>query len=96
MKRVLVGVCVGWVCGVLSLAGFGAWEGYTWVHEWFAGPASTPEEDAVKWAFVFIARGWWLGGSVGGVIGGLAGLGSWLVRPRPAIKTRTEAKVSGA
>jgi hypothetical protein len=32
MRRVLVGVCVGAVCGVLALAGCGAWGGYT--HGW--------------------------------------------------------------
>jgi hypothetical protein len=88
MRRVLVGVCVGAVCGVLALAGFGAWGGYTHGHEWVAAPAPLPEEDAVRWAFVFVAYAWWLAGGVGGVIGGLAGLGSWLVRPRPPVNTR--------
>jgi hypothetical protein len=87
MKRTLVGVCVGGVCGVLALAGFGAWGGYTHGHEWVAGPAPPPEEAALRWAFVFVAYYWWFAVVVGGVIGGLAGLGSWLVRPRPPIKT---------
>jgi hypothetical protein len=86
MRRTLVGVCVGAICGELALAGCGAWSGYTHGHEWVAGPALPPGEAAARWAFVFVAYYWWLAGAVGGFIGGLAGLGSWLVRPRPPVR----------
>jgi hypothetical protein len=29
MRRTLIGTCVGAACGVLALAGFGAWAGHT-------------------------------------------------------------------
>lgn len=89
MRRVLVGTCVGAACGVLALAGLGAWGGYTRGHEWVASPAPPPGEAALRWAFIFVVYYWWLVGAASGVIGGLAGLGSWLVRPRPPVNTRS-------
>jgi hypothetical protein len=83
MRRTLVGACIGAVCGVFALAGSGAWGGYTHGADWVAAPAPPPAESAVLWAFRFLAYFWWLAAGVGGVIGGLAGLGSWLVRPKP-------------
>jgi hypothetical protein len=86
MRRALIGAIVGTACGVLALAVWGAWGGYTHGGEWVARPAIPPGwEAAAMGAFVFTAYYWWLFGAVGAVIGGLAGLGSWVVRPRPAI-----------
>jgi hypothetical protein len=89
MNRVLAGICVGAVCGVLALASCGAYGGFVHGHEWGGALVRhlPPGEAAIIWAFVFVAYCWWLAGAVGGVIGGLAGLGSWLVRPRPPVKT---------
>jgi hypothetical protein len=88
MRRAIVGACIGAVCGVLVLAGFGAWGGYMHGAEWVAAPAPPPAESAVRWAFVFTAYYWWLAGAFGGMIGGLAGLGSWLLRAKPSVKAR--------
>jgi hypothetical protein len=87
MRRALVGACVGAVCGVLTLGGFGAWAGYAHGGEWVGRRGLPPGwEAAAVGAFVYGAYYWWLAGAVGGVIGGLAGLGSWLVRPRRSVK----------
>ena len=88
MRRVLIAAAIGVACGVLGLAGLGAWAGYAHGGEWVAGPAPPPEQSAVTWAFVFTAYYWWLAAALGGAIGGLAGLGSALVRPKPPAKTR--------
>jgi hypothetical protein len=67
---------------MLALAGLGAWFGYT---NGGAGmPGSLPPGWEAAWmgAFVFTTYYWWLAGALSAVIGGLAGLGSWLVRPR--------------
>ncbi len=82
MKRTLVGCCVGAVCGGIALAACGAWGGYTHSDEWYAAPAPAPVDAAVRSASFSLTYWWWLAGAVGGVIGGLAGMGSWLVRPR--------------
>jgi hypothetical protein len=87
MRRTLIGCCVGVVGGVIALAACGAWEGYAHGHEWVAGPAPPPWQAAFRWAFVFVAYYWWLAGAVGGLIGGLAGLGSWLARPKPPVQS---------
>jgi hypothetical protein len=89
MNRAFIGFGVGSVCGVLVLAGLGAWNGYYHGHEWVSAPSGPPMEDAAKWAFIYVAYFWWLAGGVGGIIGGLAGLGSSFVQPRPAVRTRT-------
>jgi hypothetical protein len=87
MRRALIGACVGAVCGVVALAGFGAWAGSTHGGEWVARRELPPGwQAAAMGAFVYTAYFWWLAGAVGGIIGGLAGLGSWLVRPKPPIK----------
>jgi hypothetical protein len=92
MRRTLVGAGIGAVCGVLALAGFGAWAGYTHGGEWVLRARLPPGwEAAATGAFVYTAYYWWLAGAVGGVIGGLAGLGSWLVRPR----TPGQSRVAG-
>lgn len=83
MRRSLIGAGIGAVCGLLALAGGGAWGGYWYGDEWAAGPSPpTGWRTAVHFAFVFTAYYWWLALAVGGFIGGAAGLGSWLVRPR--------------
>jgi len=87
MVRALIGACIGAVAGVLVLAGFGFWAGYTEGGEASARPALPPGwEAALTAAFVYAAYFWWFAATVGGLIGGLAGLGSWLVRPRPAAR----------
>jgi hypothetical protein len=88
MRRTLIGACVGAVCAVLALAALGAWAGFTHGGEW-VGRAGMPPgwAAAATGAFVYTAYYGWLAGTVGGVIGGLAGLGSWLVRPRPPGKS---------
>ena len=88
MKRTLIGASAGWVCGVLVLVGFGAWAGYTHGGDWIARAGLLPGwEAAGKGAFVYTAYYWWLTGTIGGIIGGTAGLGSWLVRPSPPVKS---------
>ena len=82
MQRALVGCCVGGICGVIALAVYGAWGGYTHADEWYPAPAPAPWDAAVRSAFAAVAYFWWAAFTVGGVIGGLAGLGSWVVRPR--------------
>jgi len=77
MRRAMIGAGVGATCGVFVLAVFGAWAGYTSG----LGTRLPPGwEAAMTEAFVYTAYFWWLVATVGGVIGGLAGLGSWLVR----------------
>ena len=89
MRRALIGACVGVACGVLALAGFGAWAGYMHGGEWVGPPGRPPGWVAAgTGAFVYAAYYWWLAGAVGGVIGGLAGLGSWLARPRHPVTSR--------
>jgi len=84
MTRTLVGFATGFVCGVLALAGVGAWAGYVYGSEGVGPPPSPPGlSAALLGAFRFTAYFWWLAGAVGGLIGGLAAFGSWLVRPRP-------------
>jgi hypothetical protein len=67
----------------MALAGFGAWGGFMYGGEW-SGRIGIPPgwHAAAMGAFVVTAYYWWLAGAVGGFIGGAAGFGSWLVRPR--------------
>jgi hypothetical protein len=89
MRRALIGTCVGVACGVLALAGFGAWAGYTHGGEMVGPPGRPPGWVAAgTGAFVYTVYYWWLAAAVGGVIGGLAGLGSWLARPRHPVRSR--------
>jgi hypothetical protein len=90
MRRALLGTCSGAVCGVLTLAGFGAQAGFTHGGLWVFGRQLPPGWGAAGMgAFVYTAYCWWPAGIIGAIIGGLAGLGSWLVRTRPAGKNLT-------
>jgi hypothetical protein len=83
MIRTLIGAGVGAACGVLALAAAGAVAGYTQGGAAIGRPAQPPGlAGTLLGAFVWTAYFWWLAGAVGGAIGGLAALGSWLVRPR--------------
>src|SRR5260370_17896415 len=85
---------IGAVCGVLALAAAGAVAGYTYGGE-AVGPPARPPGPSAAWigAFVYTAYFWWLAGAVGGVIGGLAGLGSWLVWPRRSSKSHCSPRL---
>ncbi len=84
MKRILIGAGVGVACAMTLLIGYGAWGGYYHGDEWFAASRNLSKwESAGTGAFVMGAYFWWAAVPVGGLIGGLAGVGSWLVR-RPA------------
>ena len=79
MNRTLIGMGVGIVAGVLALAAWGGYDGY--VNSGNAGkpPGLDPAwRGALYCAVVFS----YAAVPVGGAIGALAGLGSWLVRPR--------------
>ena len=82
MRRAALGAAIGAAIGILALAAAGAWAGYT-DSAGLGRPGVTPGPRAAAiGAFVFTAYYWWLAGAVGGLIGGLAAFGSWLVRPR--------------
>jgi hypothetical protein len=90
MRRALLGTCIGAVCGVLTLAGIGAQAGFTYGGLWVFGRKLPPGWGAAGLgAFVYTAYYWWLAGIIGAIFGGLTGLGSWSVRPRPAGKNLT-------
>ena len=83
MTRMIVGGCIGAICGMCALAGFGVWAGFVHGGPW-VGRAGIPPGAyaAALGAFVYLAYFWWLAAGVGSIIGALAGLGSWLVRPK--------------
>ena len=90
MKRIAIGAGVGAAFGVLALAATGAVAGYTQGGEAFARISIPPGVYAAcLGAFVYTAYFWWLAGTIGAIIGGLAVLGSWLVRPVPPSSART-------
>ena len=80
MVRTLIGAAVGVVVGMLVLAGWGAWYGY----ENGVPIAQLPPgwEAAGVSAFTTSVFLFWMGMLPGAVIGGVAGFGSWMVRPR--------------
>jgi hypothetical protein len=82
MHRALIGACIGVAFGMIALAGFGVWWGFT--HGVESRQPNLPPGWEAAWtsAFVFTAYFWWLAGGIGAVIGGLAGFGSWVVRSR--------------
>jgi hypothetical protein len=87
MKRSLIGASIGAIIGMLALAATGAIAGYVYGGE-AVGPPSRPPglAAALVGAFVYSAYFWWLAGAIGAFIGGVAGLGSWLVRPRAPVQ----------
>ena len=88
LKRTFIGACVGYVCGLLVLAGFGTWAGFTLGGPGIGRPRVAPGWEAAFMGGLFcIVYGWWLALTIGGVIGGAAGLGSWLARPRRSVKS---------
>jgi hypothetical protein len=83
MNRTLIGAGVGIACAMALLIGYGAWGGHYHGDEWFAASRNlTRWEAASTGALYMAAYFWWAAVPLGEVIGGLAGLGSWLVRPR--------------
>ena len=79
---------------LVLFAGYWPWlvsvpgQAFTHGGEWVGRTGLPPGwSAAVTGAFVYTAYYWWLTGTVGGVIGALAALGSWLVRPRPSVKS---------
>jgi len=82
MHRAAIGAGIGAAVGVMALAAAGAVAGYTQGGEAFARIHIPPGVYAAcLGAFVYTAYFWWLAATTGAIIGGLAGLGSWLVRP---------------
>jgi hypothetical protein len=79
MIRTLVYFYVGVCCGLLVLAGCGAWVGYTGAYGRVAGARV---EAAVLCALNHVSYWWlaWPAAAVGGVVGALAGLGTCFVR----------------
>ena len=82
MLRAMIGATVGITLCLTALAGYGVWSGLTGGVDW-RHPILPPGWDAagVNAAALLLYFGW-AAVSVGGVIGGAAGFGSWLVRPR--------------
>lgn len=80
MVRTIIGAMVGVVVGMLVLAGVGAWYGYVnGVPSAQLPPGlEAAGVSALSWS-VFL---FWMGMLPGAVIGGAAGFGSWLVRPK--------------
>ena len=85
MMRALIGAAAGVTLCLVALAGYGAWWGLTGGVDW-RHPLLPPgwEAAAVNASAVLLIF-WWAAVAVGAVVGGLAGLGSWLVRPRVVV-----------
>lgn len=77
MTRVAIGFGIGVGIGLLALAGLGAWFGYT---EGLPNQMPPGVNAALLEAVLFVVFGWWTA-LVPGIIGAIAGFGSWLVRP---------------
>ena len=80
MARTATWAGIGWACGMLLLAGFGFWSGFTQGEPSSRLPPGP--NAALTSAFVFVAYFWWVAGPIGAIFGGATGCGSWLVRPR--------------
>ena len=80
MIRGVIGAGIGFVVGVLLIAAWGAYDGYT---EGIPTrrDLSPGAEAAVLNALIYAVYFLWGGGFIGSLIGGLAGLGSWAVAP---------------
>jgi hypothetical protein len=82
MKRTLVGACIGAIVALLALAAAGLAAGYTQGGEAISRPALKPGPyAALLAAFVYTAYFWPVATAVGAMLGGFAGLASWLARP---------------
>jgi hypothetical protein len=80
MNRILIGAAAGIVVALCALAAWGGYYGYV-----EPGAAGRPPglDNAWRAALYCAVVFSYAAVPVGAVIGGLAGLGSWLVRPRP-------------
>jgi len=87
MTRIEVGAVVGAVCGVVTLAGAGAWAGFTHPDEMVRPGLQPGFRAAALGAFLFAAYYWWLAALLGMAIGGLVGLVGIIGRPRPGHPT---------
>ena len=83
--RALVGAVAGVTVCLIALAGYGAWWGLTDGVDWRHPLLPPGLEAASVHATVMLLHFWWAAVAVGGLVGGLAGFGSWLVRPRVAV-----------
>jgi hypothetical protein len=80
MLRTVVGAVIGTTVGLLLLACWGGSDGY--VNGLPSARLAPGLEAAVTEALVVPLFYFWMGMLPGAVIGGIAGFGSWLVRPR--------------
>jgi hypothetical protein len=80
MKRAFIGATAGVVCAVLLIAVLGGWDGYVNGVPTARRPPGVAA--ALSNAFFCVMYFWPVPSACGAVIGGLAGFGSWLVRPR--------------
>jgi hypothetical protein len=86
MFRAMIGAAFGVALGMAALAGYAAWYGLTQGVDW-RQPNLPPGFDAAAVsAATVLSYFWWAACGAGGVIGGLAGFGSWLVRPRESAR----------
>jgi hypothetical protein len=80
MLRTVIGATVGMACALLALAGYGAWYGY---HNGVSTNGTPPGvAAAASQAVAGVVFYGVVPAACGAIIGGLAGFGSWLVRPR--------------
>ncbi len=82
MLRTAVGVVIGVTVGMFLLACWGGYDGY--VNGLPSAKLAPGLEAAATEAVVVPVFYFWMGMLPGAVIGGAAGFGSWLVRPRGA------------
>jgi hypothetical protein len=80
MLRTVAGVVIGMAVGMFLLAGWGGYDGY--VNGLPSARIAPGLEAAATEAVVVPVFYFWMGMLPGAVIGGVAGVASWLVRPR--------------
>lgn len=85
MFRAMIGAAIGAALGTSALAGYGLWLGFTQGCDWRQPVLPPGFEAAVTSALALLLYLGWAPFAAGGVIGGLAGFGSWLVRPRKSV-----------